>query len=219
MAATRKPAPKKPPAKTPAKRTRKPRVRATGVPGPHPLVVRGFSYNPPKGEPGYSNALPDGAAWTPASPAANILIVINAGGTMALAARAAGLHEATPRSWNSRGQDLLGDCPTIDDYAKVAPDLESLALAAFHVSAEAAGADIVYRSLDAIGRAKDWRAAAHLLRVLPQAKEYRETTRAEITGANGGPIEFVDEATRTLLALADQFADEEAGKPAPKAKP
>jgi hypothetical protein len=80
----------------------------------------------------------------------------------------------------------------------------------------------VSNALATIARASqaEWRAAALALKVLPGARDYRETTRAEVTGADGGPVTV--DAGRVMLDLiggyrtnppAEEETDDEGSDP------
>lgn len=210
---TRSPAKKAGKSTKAAKRAAAPRARTTTAPGkrgPAPLVLRGFTWTP-------GTDTTDGiAAWAPKTPAAEALAALSVGATWEDAARYARLHHATVRQWNARGEVALGDYPTLDHVHATGPDPETMAYAAFHVAAgEARGAPVL-GALQAIDRARasDWRAGAHMLKVLPQAKDYRETTKTQHTGADDGPIgvDIGEGAERLVLDLAERIATEKAAE-------
>ena len=189
--ADRKPTKKAPAKKAAAREKAAPRARAHLAPGKHgpaPLVVRGFTYTPP------ASIDEEGAAvWTPKSPAGRLLAALAIGATWEHAADYAHLHEATGRTWNDRGKKAIGEHPSLDEYAATDPTPEDLAYAAFAVAAAEARTSPVVGALDEIDRARrrgDIKAAAMQLKHLPQAGPYRETTRTEVTGANGGPVDI-----------------------------
>lgn len=204
---TRKAAPRKAPAKK-----RAPRARAVpGVRGPAPLVLRGFTFTPP------TDTAPGTATWAPKSPGAEVLAALAVGASWAHAAHYAHLHEETPARWNNRGALALADHDNLDALHATNPDPETLAYAAFHVAAAEARITPVVGALDQIDRARrggDWKAGAHQLKVLPQARDYRETTRQEVTGEDGGPVraDITIEAEQAILDLAERIATEAAGE-------
>jgi hypothetical protein len=182
------------------------------------MVLQGFTYKPPR--PPSARALkahPDTAPWTPGTatwshgtPARLLLDVLSVGATWEDAARYAQVADRTARAWNTAGATYLGDHDGLDSLHLTTPPLEHLALAAFHVLAAHARITPVRDALHQISTAggQDWRAAAHLLKVLPTATEYRERTRHEVTGEDGGPIDIVAGATETMLDLVRQFAED-----------
>jgi hypothetical protein len=204
-----------------------------GKPGPIPAVLRGFSYNPPDGHPDHDYNEDPGPHWRHDSPVDRVLKVLLSGAKWELAAAVAGLHESTPRAWNLRGEAILTDTITrvgatpdapldLDGYAEHAESPEDLALVAFHLAAREARALPVSNALATIARASqaEWRAAALALKVLPGARDYRETTRAEVTGADGGPVTV--DAGRVMLDLiggyrtnppAEEETDDEGSDP------
>lgn len=185
-----------------AKRPRK-AAKATSKPGPIPAVMVGF--------------MPKALRWGPRSPAGIVLGHLATGVTWELAARAAHLHPATPRRWNSRGAEALGEHEDLTTALRATPDPEARACLVFHAYAEAARGEPVINALGQIVRAgkTEWRAAAHALRVLPQASDFRERSRHEVTGEDGGPVrlDVHEDAERTILDLAEQFAAESAIDP------
>lgn len=179
---------KAPAKKAAAKRSSSSSGKGQGRRGHPTLVVRGFSYTPPGPSDDEGTA-----SWTPKSPGGRLLAALSIGATWAHAAHYAHLHESTGRTWNDRGQQLLGDHPSLDEYAATDPDPESLAYAAFAVAAADAMASPVVGALDEIDRARrrgDLKGAVLQLKHLPQASPYRETTRTEVTGAGGGPVDL-----------------------------
>lgn len=193
---------------TPAKK-RAPRARQVpGVRGPAPLVLRGFTWTPP------TDTTPGTATWAPKSPGAEVLAALAVGASWAHAAHYAHLHEETPSRWNNRGAIALADHDNLDALHATGPDPETLAYAAFHVAASEARITPVVGALDQIDRARrggDWKAGAHQLKVLPQARDYRETTRTEVTGAGGGPVDVDVRADAIREALEAFQAEGAAG--------
>jgi len=83
-----------------------------------------------------------------------------------------------------------------------------VAYAAFHLAAGHARAVPILGALEEITRAStggDWRAAAHLLRILPEARPYRPDPRVEVTGAERPT--FPTAADRELLAAVSGALD------------
>lgn len=192
---------RKPPAKrTPAKK-RAPRKRtakkAEAKPGPISLVARGFTYDPATGF----------ASWSPKSYAAEVLAALSIGATIEHAAGYAKVAQQTPRNWILRGRAAFGGHETLEAYAATEPDAESLAYAAFFLASSNAMGSPVVGALDQIDRARragEWRAGLALLKILPQARPYTETVKAEISGPDGGPFEVTVE--ERAQSLADQAA-------------
>lgn len=188
------------------------RKRPGKLPGPAPLVLQGFTWNPP------SETQPAGVArWAAKSPAAEVLAALGIGATWEHAAHYARLHEATPRQWNSRGDVALGEDANLAVLVASGADRETLAYAAFAVAAaEARGAPVLgaLEQIDRARRAGDWKAGAHMLRVLPQARPYVEVHRQEVTGSEGGAVEVdvAGDLTRTVLDVARRIADETAAR-------
>lgn len=182
-----------------------------GVPGPSPKVLIGFRYDPPGAIAG-TTPTPEGmAAFAPDSPAGRLLTALAMGCTWTDASALARLHPETARQWNTRGQEALSTHESIDALHATDPVPETLAYAAFHLLAAEARAQPVGTALGQIIRASDddWRAAAHVLKVLPQARDYREVTRHTVAGdEDGGPVAFDlgEFAAATMLDLAQQFA-------------
>lgn len=199
MTAPKKPAKKAAAKKAPA-RKRPARARREVQPGKHgpaPYVVRGFTWTPPDGD------TPGEATWSPRSPAGAVLAALAIGATWEHAAAYARLHADTAPGWNNRGTTLLGSHASLDHFAATAPTVEDLAMAAFAVAAtEARGAPVVgaLESIDRARKAGDLRGAVLQLKHLPQAAPYRETTRHEVTGRDGGPLEVTTEERAERLA-------------------
>ena len=181
-------------------------TRATSRPGPDPLVLRGFTPRP--------TGAPDPGWWHPDSPAGQVLGALSIGASWYHASHFARLHERTAIGWNARGAELLGQHLDFESYAPTAPDDEHRAYVAFHLVAAAARVSPVAGALQTIDRARkagDWRAAAHMLRVLPQARDYTEVSRQEIAGPDDGPVrvDVSRGAEDALLNLARRIAGEE----------
>lgn len=199
--------PRKKPAKSGGARQRT-LTDPTSRPGPKPLILRGFTYTAPT-DPASSGAW----NWTPKTPAAEVLAALAIGATWEHAASFALLHHATPRAWNARGEAALGDHPDLDHLAASGADPELVAYAAFHVAANDARSAPVVGALESIDRARrggDWKAGAHVLKVLPQARDYRETSRHEVTGEDGEPVRVAATlgAEQAILDLAERIAAE-----------
>lgn len=195
----------------------KPAPRKRGKPGPKV---------PPRREPGRPGSPSrilngfDRAArtWGPESTAGRFLTTVSWGATLEHAAGRARIHPAQPRRWKARGEDLLIPDPEtvldLDQLDTVDVDHESFACAVFALEYAALRPATVLAALETIAReaATDWRAAALALRVHPEGKPYREVSRHEHTGEDGGPVtvDVGDEALRHLVDLAAQFAADDA---------
>lgn len=182
-----------------------------GKHGPAPYVVRGFTWSPPTAD---TEGI---ASWPPRSPAGAVLAALAIGATWEHAAAYARLHADTAPGWNNRGTELLAGHPSLDAYAATNPTTEDLAMAAFAVAAaEARGAPVVaaLESIDRARKAGDLRGAVLQLKHLPQAAPYRETTRHEVTGAGGGPVDLDVRADAIREAL-EALRSEEGDPPAP----
>lgn len=181
-----------------------------GVPGPAPKVLLGFRYHPP-GTVTSTTPTPEGmATFTPDSPAGRLLTALTLGCTWADASALARLHPETARQWNARGAEALDIHEDLDTLHATDPTPEAMAYAAFHLMATDARTTPVRDALGHIIRAgaDEWRAAAHVLKVLPQAKDYRETSRHVVGGdEEGGPVVFDlrETAAATMLQLARGF--------------
>lgn len=180
--------------------------RRPGVPGPTPAVLQGFNraaaLTPDSDEPW----------WTNRTPAGKVLEHRRMGATWPLASKYAGVHAATAKRWNTRGEDALGDHESLIALAATGADDETLAYAAFHIADQIAEAHPVLSDLEAISRATgtEWRAALARIKILPQSKhDYAEVTKTEVSGPDGGPMALeMTQRIEGLLELARATREE-----------
>jgi hypothetical protein len=191
----KKAAARKAPAKktTPRKRAARKAV-AEAQPGPLPRVLHGFDRK--------------ARTWTETSTVGTLLAVLSWGATWEHAAARAKIHPAQPRRWISRGETALVPTPDtildLDDLDTPDTPDDLFACAVLALEAIDRRASPVLDALETISRDSktEWRAAALALRVLPEAKPYRETTKTELTGEDGGPV-VVDHGPSTAQAILD----------------
>lgn len=173
-------------------------TRPESKPGPTPIVLTGFTWD----------ATTNTATWAPDTPAKRVLDALSIGASWAHAATYARLNQATPRQWNTRGRSAFANFDGIDSFAATDPDQETLAYVAFHVLASAArGAPVVgaLEQIDRARRAGDWKAAAHMLKILPGAKDYRPTL--EVSGPDGEAIPVEVRAANIAAAARSYQGD------------
>ena len=177
--------------------TKKQPKRPNRLPGPAPIVLEGFTLT--DNEP----------SWTPGTRPHRALAALGIGASWDHAAAYAELHRDTPRLWNNRGQTLLAKHESFAAYLDTDPDHESIAYVAFYFAAQRARQAPVTGALEQIDRARragDWKAAAHMLKILPGAKEFRPTL--EVSGPDGDAIPVEVRAANIAAAARSYQSDD-----------